>query len=94
MHVDSREVLGWLSQLSFKVSVEGMLGGKKMVRVEYLLPEGLVFKGVQEKYAQSIMGATLKRRDGSGRVVCGFEAFSRSILGYVVMYHFLVACWV
>lgn len=40
------------------------------------------------------MGATLKRRDGSGRVGCGFEAFSRSILGYAFMYHFPGACWI
>jgi len=42
------------------------------------------------------MGATLKRRDGSGRVVCGFDANSRGILVYAFMYHFsgfLVRQW-
>ncbi|GLO08203.1 hypothetical protein PPUJ20005_21720 [Pseudomonas putida] len=34
------------------------------------------------------MGATLKRRDGSGRVVSGFGANSRGILVYAFWYHF------
>ena len=33
----------------------------------------------QLQSARSIMGATEKRRDGSGRVVAGFEAVSASI---------------
>ncbi len=35
------------------------------------------------------MGATLNRRDGSGRVVCGFEADSRGILVYAFLCRFL-----
>jgi hypothetical protein len=34
------------------------------------------------------MGATLKRRDGSGCVDCGFETDSRDILVYALLYHF------
>jgi hypothetical protein len=34
------------------------------------------------------MGATLKRRDGSGRVVSGFEAVFRDIMGYAFVYRF------
>ncbi len=36
------------------------------------------------------MGATEKRRDGSGRVLCGFKADSRGILVYAFLYRFLV----
>lgn len=34
------------------------------------------------------MGATLKRREGSGRVICGFEADSRGILVYAFFNRF------
>ena len=44
--------------------------------------------GMQKRCPQSIMGATLNWRLGSGRVVCGFEAFSRGILVYAFWYHF------
>ena len=50
--------------------------------------------GMQKRCPQSIMGATLNWRLGSGRVVCGFEAFSRGILVYAFMHHFPGACWV
>lgn len=50
--------------------------------------EGIANKGVEGKPAQSIIGATLNRRDGSGHVVCGFEADSRGILVYACPYHF------
>lgn len=42
------------------------------------------------------MGATLKRREGSGRVVCGFDADSRGILVYAfctIFRGFLVWRW-
>lgn len=42
----------------------------------------------QGRWSQSIIGATLNRRDGSERVVCGFEADSRGILVYACPYHF------
>ena len=38
--------------------------------------------GVHEKVVQSVIGATLNRRDGSVRVVSGFEADSRDIRVY------------
>lgn len=37
--------------------------------------------------AQSIIGATLNRREGSGRVVCGVKAVSKGILVYAFLYH-------
>lgn len=68
--------------------------GTKMVLELSGWAKGVEFKGLQEEYAQSIIGATLKRREGSGRVVCGVEAVSRDILVYAFMYHFRWACWV
>lgn len=50
--------------------------------------EGIANKGFEGKPAQSIIGATLNRRDGPGRLVCGFEADSRGILVYAFPYHF------
>ncbi len=45
-----------------------------MVPVGLVLAVMLIDKGFQGKSAQSIMGATEKRRDGSGRGVAGVAA--------------------
>lgn len=42
--------------------------------------QGRARRAFQVRSARSIMGATEKRRDGSGGVVAGFEAVSASIL--------------
>ena len=61
--------------------------GTKMVRVTFQFDRGHGNTGLLRTPAQSIMGATLKRRDGSGRVVCGLQAVSRDILVYACLYH-------
>ncbi len=47
--------------------------GTKMVRANARYSKVQEIQGLWVVPAQSIMGATLKRRDGSGRVVCGWE---------------------
>jgi len=51
---------------------------------------GLYSWGVQKAPAQSIMGATLKRRDGSGRVVSGLEP----VLAVISFNVFGTECWI
>ena len=62
-----------------KVKLEAI--DTKMVRLLVACSRGLVKRGLQHEYAQSIIGATLKRRDGSGLVVLGFVVCSRGIVG-------------
>lgn len=67
--------------------------GTKMVLARGCLAGGPVIRGLQEATAQSIIGATLKRREGSGRVICGFEADSRGILIYAISIVFPGFSW-
>lgn len=62
--------------------------GTKMVRANARYSKVQEIQGLWVVPAQSIMGATLKRRDDSGRVVCGFEADSRGILVYAFLCRF------
>lgn len=59
--------------------------GKKMVQAQARRDRGQLSSGFQEAPAQSIIGATLKRREGSGRVFAGLEP------GFVVI-SFNVSC--
>jgi len=47
-------------------------------------------RGLRRTYAQSIIGATLKRRDGSGRVVVGLEP----VLAVISFNVFGTGCWI
>ena len=55
------------------------LGGTKMVRALGMCCVSQDIRGLRRTYAQSIIGATLKRRDGSGRGFAGVEADSRGM---------------
>lgn len=70
------------------VRPNGKLGGTNLVRKSLNQDKTPVNIGLGDESAQSIIGATLKRREGSGRVVFGFEADSRGILVYTVLCRF------
>lgn len=56
-----------------KQHVRGRSDGTKLVRRLIVCAVSSRNQGLQAKHAQSIIGATLKRREGSGRVVAGLE---------------------
>lgn len=61
--------------------------GTKMVRSNTRGSVGRADRDIYNVPAQSIIGATLNRREGSGRVVCGVKAVSKGILVYAFLYH-------
>lgn len=66
------------------MAVDDIIGGSsgtKMVLGYGDMSAGLDLRDLSKNYAQSIIGATLKRRDGSGLVVLGFVVCSRGIVG-------------
>lgn len=66
---------------SEKVDKEGF-GGTELVQGKVKVTVSLYFKGLYDKSIQSIIGATLKRRDGSeraGLVFTGASGFSKFI---------------
>lgn len=61
--------------------------GAEMVRRSHASSGCLGIQGSGENHARSIIGATLNRREGSWRVVCGIKAVSKGILVYAFLYH-------
>jgi hypothetical protein len=66
-------VLGVVAQEALGVVVQQGAGGDHF-GVEQGVFDSRRRKNRQWRSVQSIIGATLKRRDGSGRVVCGLGA--------------------